>query len=190
MLWLVVVFGLLGRLMPMLADEPYEPLTDQTFPFPTVADFYPDAQVDRQHSFMESQFYAWSDPLAPENYDFSEYTQVTLDGGSFDCWLSVRYHRTRWEWTARRLAREFVSQSGANLFDQTAARVFGDEPIVATEIALPEADYCAYFYKYRSHPYLVIQVDTVVMQVNLSRLDSKMTYEPEALARLILLQIQ
>ena len=189
-LWLVVVVGLLGRLMFTLADEPYEPLTDQTFPFPTVSDFYPDARVERQHSFMASQFYAWSDPLAPENYDFSEYTQVTLDGKTFDCWLSVHYHRTRWEWTARRLAREFVSQSGANLLEQTAARIFGDEPIVATEIALPGADYCAFFYKYRSHPYLILQVDNVVMQVNLSRLDSVTTYEPEELARMILSQIQ
>lgn len=188
-LWLVVVFGLLGRLMFTLADENYEPLTDQTFPFSTVADFYPDAQVERQHSFMESQFYAWSDPLAPENYDFSEYTQVTLDGKTFDCWLSVHYHRTRWEWTARRLAREFVSQSGANLLEQTAARIFGDEPIVATEIALPGADYCAYFYKYRSNPYIVVQKDNVVIQVSLE-IPGGTDPAPEELARMILSQIQ
>ena len=188
-LWLVVVFGLLGQLMFTLADENYEPLTDQTFPFSTVADFYPDAQVERQHSFMESQFYAWSDPLAPENYDFSEYTQVTLDGKTFDCWLSVHYHRTRWEWTARRLAREFVSQSGANLLEQTAARIFGDEPIIATEIALPDADYCAYFYKYRSNPYIVVQKDNVVIQVSLE-IPGGTDPAPEELARMILSQIQ
>lgn len=188
-LWLVVVFALLGRLMFTLADENYEPLTDRTFPFPTVSDFYPDARVERQHSFMESQFYAWSDPLAPENYDFSEYTQVTLDGKTFDCWLSVHYHRTRWEWTARRLAREFVSQSGANLLEQTAARIFGDEPIVATEIALPGADYCAYFYKYRSNPYIVVQKDNVVIQVSLE-IPGGTDPAPEELARMILSQIQ
>lgn len=188
-LWLVVIFGLLGRLMFTLADENYEPLADRTFPFPTVADFYPDARVERQHSFMESQFYAWSDPLAPENYDFSEYTQVTLDGKTFDCWLSVHYHRTRWEWTARRLAREFVSQSGANLLEQTAARIFGDEPIIATEIALPGADYCAYFYKYRSNPYIVVQKDNVVIQVSLE-IPGGTDPAPEELARMILSQIQ
>jgi len=189
-LWLVAVFGLLGQLMPKLVNEPYEPLTDQTFPFSTVADYYPDARVERQHNFLESQVYAWSDPLAPENYDFSEYTQVTQDGKSFDCWLSVHYHRTRWEWTARRLAREFVSQAGANRFDQSAARIFGDDPVIATEIALPDADYCVWFYKNRSAPHIVIQKDNVVIQVNLDILGESTEPTPEELARLILLQIQ
>ena len=102
----------------------------------------------------------------------------------------VNYHQTRWEWTARRLAREFVSQSGANFFEQSAARVFGDEPVIATEIALPDADYCAYFYKHRSDPYIVLQKDNVVIQVNLEILGTDTEPTPEELARSILLQIQ
>ena len=115
---------------------------------------------------------------------------MTLNGETFDCWLMVNYHRTRWEWTARRLAREFVSQSGANFFEQSAARVFGDEPVIATEIALADADYCAYFYRHRSDPYIVVQKDNVVIQVNLEILGTNTEPTPEELAQMILLQIQ
>ena len=169
-------------------EEPYEKITDQQFPFYTVADYYPGAEINRTESI--SDFYAWEDLLAPVNYDFKEYTDVTLNGETFDCWLMVNYHQTRWEWTARRLAREFVSQSGANLFEQTAAKIFGDEPVIATEIALPDADYCAYFYKHRSDPYIVVQKDHVVIQVNLEIMGTDTKPTPEELARSILLQIQ
>ena len=187
-LWMVVVFGFIGRLMPMLADEPYQPLADQAFPFHTVADYYPDAEIQRTESI--SDFYTWEDLLSPENYDFQEYTTVTQNGEHFDCWLSVHYHRTRWEWTARMLAREFVSQAGANPFEQTAAKIFGDEPVIATEIALPDADYCAYFYKHRSDPYIVLQKNNVVIQVNLDTLGGSFEPSPDELARMILSQIQ
>lgn len=188
-LWTMFVFFTLGRVLPMLSDGPYVSLTNQTFPFATIAEYYPDAQVEHQDGFLKSQVYSWSDPLAPENYDFTEYARVKQDGEVLDVWLSVNYHRTRWEWTARRLAKEFVSQAGANRFDQAAARVFGDEPIVATQIAMPDADYCAYFYKNRSNPYIVIQKDNIVIQVNLDILGGT-DPDPEELARCILSQIQ
>ena len=187
-LWIVFFFCAFGRALSIETDEPYEKITDQRFPFYTVADYYPGAEIKRTESI--SDFYAWSDLLAPQNYDYQEYTDVTLNGETFDCWLMVNYHRTRWEWTARRLAREFVSQSGANFFEQSAARIFGDEPVIATEIALPDADYCAYFYKHRSDPYIVIQKDNVVIQVNLEILGTGTEPTPEELARSILLQIQ
>lgn len=186
-LWLLFLLCAAWRGLYLWVDEPYEPLTDQSFPFYTVADYYPGGRIERTESI--SKFYAWDDPLAPENYDFREYTDVTLDGKTFDCWLSINYHRTRWEWTARQLAREFVSQSGANLLDQTAARVFGDEPVIATEVALPDADYCAYFYKNRNDPYIVVQKDNVVIQVNLE-IPGGTEPAPEELARMILSQIQ
>ena len=188
-LWTMLVFCTLGRVLPMLSDEPYVPLTDQTFPFDTIAEYYPDAQVEHQDGFLKSQVYSWSDPMAPDNYDFTEYARVNQDGEILDVWLSVNYHRTRWEWTARRLAKELVSQAGANRFDQAAARVFGDEPIIATQIAMPDADYCAYFYKNRSNPYIVIQADNIVIQVNLDILGGT-DPDPEELARIILSQIQ
>ena len=187
-LWIVFFLCAAWRVLYIEVDEPYEKISDQHFPFYTVADYYPGAEIKRTESI--SEFYAWEDLLSPENYDFREYTEVKRNGETFDCWLSVNYHRTRWEWTARRLAREFVSQAGANRLEQTAAKIFGDEPVIATEIALPDADYCAYFYKYRNDPYIVIQKNNVVIQVNLEIPGSAAEPTPEELARLILLQIQ
>lgn len=187
-LWIVFFLCAAWRVLSIEVDEPYEKISDQHFPFYTVADYYPGAEIRRTESI--SEFYTWEDLLSPENYDFREYTEVKLNGESFDCWLSVNYHRTRWEWTARRLAREFVSQAGANRLEQTAAKIFGDEPVIATEIALPDADYCAWFYKHRNDPYMVIQKDNVVIQVNLEIPGSAAEPTPEELARLILLQIQ
>ena len=187
-LWVLFFLCAAWRVLSIEVDEPYEKIADQHFPFYTVADYYPGAEIRRTESI--SEFHTWEDLLSPENYDFREYTEVKLGGETFDCWLSVNYHRTRWEWTARRLARELVSHAGANAFDQTAAKIFGDEPVIATEIALPDADYCAWFYKHRSDPYLVIQKNNVVIQVNLEIPGSAAEPTPEELARLILLQIQ
>ena len=187
-LWIVFFLFAAWRVLYIEVDEPYEKIADQHFPFYTVADYYPGAEIKRTESI--SEFYTWEDLLSPENYDFREYTEVKRNGETFDCWLSVNYHRTRWEWTARRLARELVSQAGANRLEQTAARIFGDEPVIATEIALPDADYCAYFYKHRNDPYMVIQKNNVVIQVNLEIPGSAAEPTPEELARLILSQIQ
>ena len=187
-LWVLFFLCAAWRVLYIEVDEPYEKIADQHFPFYTVADYYPGAEIKRTESI--SEFYTWEDLLSPENYDYREYTEVKLNGEIFDCWLSVNYHRTRWEWTARRLARELVSQAGANRLDQTAAKIFGDEPVIATEIALPDADYCAYFYKHRNDPYMVIQKNNVVIQVNLEIPGSAAEPTPEELARLILLQIQ
>ncbi len=187
-LWVLFFLCAAWRVLYIEVDEPYEKIADQHFPFYTVADYYPGAEIRRTESI--SEFYTWEDLLSPENYDFREYTEVKRNGETFDCWLSVNYHRTRWEWTARRLARELVSHAGANAFDQTAAKIFGDEPVIATEIALPDADYCAWFYKHRNDPYMVIQKNNVVIQVNLEIPGSAAEPTPEELARLILLQIQ
>jgi hypothetical protein len=187
-LWVLFFLCAAWRVLSIEVDEPYEKIADQHFPFYTVADYYPGAEIKRTESI--SEFYTWEDLLSPENYDFREYTEVKRNGETFDCWLSVNYHRTRWEWTARRLARELVSHAGANAFDQTAAKIFGDDPVIATEIALPDADYCAYFYKHRNDPYMVIQKNNVVIQVNLEIPGSAAEPNPEELARLILLQIQ
>ncbi len=189
-LWVTVFAWSAARVFPVLVDAQYEPLIDQAVPFHTVADYYPGARVERQNGFLESEMDAWSDFLTPESIDFKEYTQVTQDGETFDVWLSVHYHRTRWEWTARRLAKEFVSQAGANLFEQTAARVFGHDPVVATQLALPDADYCAFFYRNRSSPHIVVQADNVVIQVHLEVLGHGTEPAPEELARMIVSQIQ
>ena len=185
-LWVVLVVSLLTYLLPIIADEPYRSLGDETFPFATVQDLYPDSEVRRMNGILGSEFYRWSDPLAPENYDFTEYAEVSLNGKTFDCYLSVTYHRTRWEWTAHRLAKELVSQTGANVVDQTLAKLFGDEIISPTELDLPEADYAVWYYARVADPYLVIQKDNIVIRVRYAPFSGAPKIGPEELAELIL----
>lgn len=163
---------------------------DAPFPFATLEDLYPGSQVHRMDGILKSQVTGWSDFLAPENYDYSEYARVTVDGQPFECYLKVHYHRTRYEWTAAILARELISQTGANGWEQFAAKLFGQEPVVATELALPGADYAAYYYLHRSEPWLVLRQGKIVVRVNLDLLGSGAGLEPEALAQAVLSQIR
>lgn len=191
-LWVVAFFALTARLLSVMTESNYISLDDHAAPFPfaTLEELYPGVEVERLDGILENKVYAWSDPLAPENYDFTEYAEITMEGKTIDCYLTVQYHRTRWEWTARALAREFVSQSGANPFEQAAARLFGQEPVTVTELALSDADFCAYYYHNMPEPYLILRRDNVVLRVRLSVLSGAAKPEPEELARMILLQIQ
>ena len=185
-LWVVLIVSFLACAVTHYAGENDIPLEDQTFPFATIEDLYPGSEVKRMNGILDSEFYRWSDPLAPENYDFSEYAEVTLNGETFDCYLYVTYHRTRWEWTARRLARELVSQTGANVVDQTLAKLFGDEIVSPTEFALPDADYAVWYYARVADPYLVIQKDNIVLRVRYAPFSDAPKIEPEELARMVL----
>jgi len=189
-LWVVLSVSLVAYLLPIMTEEPYVALDDRAFPFATLEDIYPGAEVDRRNGILESTVYSWSDPLAPECHDFSEYAEVTHGGETFDCYLTVTYHRTRWEWTARLLARELVSQSGANLPEQLLDRFFGYAPVEVTELVLPDADFCVYYYDGLPDPYLVIQQNNIVLRVRYAALGRAPTFEPEELARIILSQIQ
>lgn len=188
MLWAVLVCTVLTVLLPHLTEERYATLEafPEPFPFATLEDLYPGAEVDRQNGILESNAAVWSDFLAPENCDFTEYAGLTREGQRFDCYLTVNYHRTRYEWTARLLAKEFISQAGANFFEQTLSKLFGGEPVILTEFDLPQADYAAYYYKDLSDPYLVLVRDNVVLRVRCAALEDAPTFEPEELARLVL----
>ena len=190
-LWVVVIFSLIARLLSVMTESNYISLDDYAAPLPfaTLEELYPDAEVERVDGILENKVYAWSDPLAPENYDFTEYAEITMDGKAIDCYLTVQYHRTRWEWIARAVAKEFVSQSGANPFEQAAAKLFGKEPVTVTELVLPDADYCSFYYHNMPEPYLILQRDNVVLRVRLSVLSEAVKPEPEELARMILAYI-
>ena len=185
-LWVVLFVSFLAVAGQGITEENYVPLDDQSLPFATVGDLYPGSEVKRMNGILDSEFYRWSDLLAPENYDFSEYAEVTLDGKTFDCYLSITYHRTRWEWTARQLAKELVSQSGANVADQTLAKLFGDEIISPTVLDLPEADYAVWYYARVADPYLVIQKDNIVIRVRYAPFSGAPGIKPEELAALVL----
>lgn len=191
-LWAVLIGALLSFGADYVTEEnriALEACTG-TFPFPTLAEFYPGAQIEPQTGFLDSEVIAWSDFLAPENYDYSEYAELTLDGERFDCYLSLNYHETRWEWTAGMLAREFASQQGANPLEQTIARLFGNEPFTATEITVPGVDYACWYSKYHTAPHLVLQWDNMVIRVNLDVLGEGPEMEPEELAQAVLSHIR
>lgn len=189
-LWVVLAVSLIAYLPPLMTGEPYVSLADQTFPFPTLEDLHRGADVERMNGILKSQAYSWSDPLAPESYDFSEYAEIRQNGTAFDCYLTVTYHRTRWEWTARLLTAELVSQAGGNPTEQLLNRLFGREPVVITKLDLPDADYCAWFCKDLPAPYLVIRQGSIVLRVRYAPLSHGIALEPEELARSILSQIR
>lgn len=189
-LWVVLAVSLIAHLLPIMTEEPYVALEDQVFPFATLEDIYPGGSVNRRNGILVSEVYCWSDPLAPECYDFTEYAEVTRDGQSFDCYLTVTYHRTRWEWTARMLAKELVSQAGGNPLEQQLDRLFGDEPVVPTELVLPDADYAVSYFRNRDEPTLIIQQNNIVLRVNLDVLGSRHGFTPYELAQILLSQIQ
>lgn len=191
-LWVFLIGAFLAFGAASITEERAVRLEDyrEAFPFPTLAEIYPGSEVDRRSGILDSQVTVWSDFLAPENYDFSEYAEVTLEGERFDCYLSLNYHRTLWDWTARLLAGEFVSQSGANPVDQTLNRLFGQESVTVTELSVPGADYCAYYYLHRDQPWIVLQKDNVVLRINLDILGTSGQMAPEELARVFLSRIR
>lgn len=191
-LWVAAVFALVSQLASVTTEEDYISLDDHAdpLPFATVQELYPDAEVERVDGILENKLYGWSDPLAPENYDFSEYAQVTLDGQTRDCYLTVQYHRTRWEWVARMLAKEMASQAGGNSFYQLGVRFFGRESIFFTELDIPGADYCASYHNALPEPWLILRKDNVVLKVRLAFFSGAAEPEPGELAQMILSQIR
>ena len=186
----MLVVSIAAHVLPLMTEENYVALDNQEFPFVTLDDLYPGAEIDRMDGILHSHVYAWEDALAPENYDFKEYAEVTYEGQTFDCYLTVQYHRTRWEWTARMVANELVNHAGGKRFDQLLDRIFGYEPVEVTEFTLPDADYCAYYRQRLPDPYVIVQKDNVVLKVRYAPFSNAVELEPEELARIVLSQIQ
>lgn len=191
-LWVVVLFSILSWVLGITTEEDYISLSDHTapLPFPTLQELYPGAEVQRVDGILENKVYPWSDPLAPENYDFTEYAEVTLDGKTTDCYLTVQYHRTRWEWVARAMAKELASQAAPNPSYRLRFRYFGRESMFVTELTLPGADYCACYHKNLPEPYVILQKDNVVLKVRLAVLSEGTEPEPQELAQMLLSQIR
>ena len=189
----LAVFFLHGVVFTMntMAEMDLRPMEQsETFPFATIADFYPGCQVERQQGILESEYTVWDDFLSPVNYDLNEYAEVTSEEESFHVYLSLNYHVLRWEWAAERLARELVSQSGANVVDQTFEKLTGGDPIFATELDVDGADYCVYFYRHRGSPPIILRSGTTVIRANLDALGEARALDTHQVAATILSQIQ
>lgn len=158
-----------------------------SFPFATLQELYPEAEVTPWDSFRENKVTAWSDLLARECYEYYESSNVILPNQAPDTmWLSVLYFNTRWERTAEKLAQELVHQAGASPIHQFFDELFGDEPIILTELQLEGADYAAYYYKYRNFPYVVVQKGTQVLKANIDIFGDKNAFTPEEFAQVML----
>ncbi len=138
-----------------------------TFPFATIQDYYPDAQVKTVNSFNDSQFKTWSTLLAPENYDYRQYAEVTQDGSTSSMVLYVDYYRTCHEWVAAGLVRELAFQVQGSLGERLGNRIFGGDSVELREFDLPGADYAATFS--RAHfPYALLQKGDTVLMIELT----------------------
>lgn len=171
------------------AAKPHIPLEEYggSFPFATLQDLYPEAEVTPWDSFTESEVTVWSDFLAPVCVEYTESSNVKLPGAPNDSmWLDVCYFETRWEWTAKALAKELIHQAGASPMHQFFDELFGDEPITVTDLDIPGADYAAYYYKYRGFPYVVIRTGTTVLKANIDVFGDDTAFTPEEFARAML----
>lgn len=188
--FVAILFNLVVGSLNIMAETDMRQMEQtDTFPFATAADFYPGSTADRMQGILESEYTVWSDFIAPVNYDLNEYAKITQDGKSFDVYLSVNYHELRWEWAAERLARELVSQSGANAVDQTFENLTNGDPIYATELNVEGADYCVYFYRYRGSPTIVLRSGSTVVRANLDVLGEERTMDVQEIAEILLLHI-
>lgn len=151
-------------------------------------------QMGWTYRARRGQFHIYSsaDPNAPELHTDPRIQAMTIgvlgkhlnreEGRSFDAYLTVQFHRTRWAWVADRLAGEFLSQAGGSLLNQTADRIFGQEPVTETELDLPGADYCAYYYSDLHDPYIILRQGEIVLHIRLSPLGDGVALEPEEIA--------
>lgn len=161
-----------------------------TFPFATLQDLYPEAEVTPWDSYRESEVTCWSDFLAPECYEYFESSNMTLPGQPSDTvWLSVLYLDTRWEWTARVLAKELTYQAGAHPWKQWLDKLFGEEPVSIQEFSLEGADFAAYYFKFRDYPYIILQKDSLVLKANISNFGDE-AFTPEQFAEIMLSSLE
>lgn len=184
-LWIILFVSTIGVIATASDKQPLGAHAGD-FPFHTLSDLYPEAQIEHKNAILYSEYTQWSDPIAPVNYDFTEFADVTHPDGTTDsCYLTLNYHELRWEWTARMLAREFPSQKGANPLMQTLSRLTGKDPVEVHPLTGVDADYAVYCTnKYRTATYIVLQKGRTVIQVSLDCIGDDLRFDLSELARL------
>ncbi len=184
-LLLLAVCSILGTIGTHITEEHVIALADYTAPFPfaTVEDFYPDAQVTLTEGYGGSEVTCWSNSFAPENYDYREYAEVQLDGQTFDVVLYAEYFRTRGPWTAHRLARELYYQDGNGPIKGFLADLFSASKTEIHEISLPGADYAISYHQYDFMKEVIVQKGNIVAKFSLTVFDKGPTLTPEELAQ-------
>ena len=82
-----------------------------------------------------------------------------------------------------------MSQSGANIVDQTFEKLTNGDPIYATELDVDGADSCVYFYRYRGSPTIVLRSGTTVVRANLDVLGEERMMDVQEIAEIIFIHI-
>lgn len=164
-----------------ITEENRVPLEDwtQPIPFASVEDLFPEHEIRPEVSLIDSEVHHWSNALATDCYDYTEWRKViSPEGESFSAYIQVWYYETRYEWFARGLARELAQQFGGTLAD----RIFNhrEKP---QEIPGVDADYAVY-YDYYAKGLILCDGSTVIRVHYNHGIDQHLT--PEEVAQIYL----
>ncbi len=182
-----LLFSSMSRMSQGLTGEGNIPLEEyrDPLPFATAGDFYPGNLGVSLVGIIDSEITSWSNWIAPENYECTQYGEVTLaDGTKEDVYLTVRFHRTRFPWLARSLAEDAVEHAKGIPLE----RLLGEGEEV-TMLDIPGADYAATWEVIRGYPNFVLVQGNVMMQVMCGD-DLGHTYTPQELAQVLIANIQ
>lgn len=162
---LYVTFSLMSLWSTQIMEENTVPMKDWTSPLPfaTLQDFFPESEVIRVDSFLRNEVTYWENFIAPENYDYTEWSQVKGIGTSDHVYLRIYYHELRWDWFARLYAKELTNNAAGSLADRFFEQV--DDPQALT---LDGADYAISYYRYR--PGIVLCRGNTVIWVQCDRI--------------------
>ncbi len=188
----LAICSILGTISTHLTEEKVIALADYEAPFPfaTVEDFYPEAQVTLTEGYGGSEVTHWSNSFAPENYDYREYAEVQLDGQTFDVVLYVGYFQTRYAWAAHQLAKELYYQDGNGPIKQFLGDLVSSSKTEVRELSLPGADYAITYHQYDFMKEVIVQKENIVVKFSLTVFDNGPTQTPEELAQIALAHLR
>lgn len=182
---IVLVFSLLTFWGEDVTEEHHVALEDWTrpIPFATVEELFPGHEIRQEVSLIESDVHQWSNYLAPDCYDYTEWREVVPpEGAAFSAYIQVWYYECRYEWFAEGLARELAQQFGGTFADRLFTDREKPQPVPGID-----ADYSVYYDYYGKGLILCDSTTVVRVHYNLA-IDQRLT--PEELAQIYLNSIR
>lgn len=178
---IVLAFSILSLQGAEITGENRVALEDwtQPIPFATVEELFPEHTVREEAGLIDSDLAYWSNTLAADCYDCSEWREVVSpDGESFSAYIQVWYYDTRWEWFADGLARELAQQFGGTFADRLFTDREKPQPIPGID-----TDYAVYYDYYGKG--LILREGTTVIRLHYNlAIDQRLT--PGELAQIYL----
>lgn len=175
-----LVFALMGLFSESILEEQAVDLEDwnQPLPFPRVEELYPGAEIE-SGSFIQNRVTHWSNWITPENYDFTQWSDITMpDGERTTAYLRIYCHESRFDWFARMLAREYANNQAGSFYD----RLFSDSQAPEAMEGV-DADYAVTFY--HNNAGIVLCKGNTVIMIRYSR-EVGSHFSPEELAEVYL----